>query len=165
MKKPKPIKIKKGQESVWDYPRPPKLESFHKAIEVYFDNTLIASSIKTYRVLETSHPPVYYIPPGDISMEYLIKSDKTTYCEFKGQGSYYDIQLGTKKSKEIAWYYTDPRKDFMPIKNYLAFYADKVDRCTVDGVEVLPQPGDFYGGWITPNIIGPFKGVPGSWGW
>ena len=165
MKPPKPIKPKKGQESVWDYPRPPKLELFKKLIEIYFNDTLIASTYRAYRVLETSHPPVYYIPDHDVENKYLVYSDKITFCEFKGKGAYYDIQVADRLAEEAAWFYDNPKIPFVPIRNHLAFYAEKMDDCFVDGIKVTPQPGEFYGGWITPDIVGPFKGEPGTWGW
>lgn len=163
--RPKKIAPKAGQESVWDYPRPPRLEPVHKTIEIYFNGELIARTNSAYRVLETSHPPVYYIPPGDINQEYLEPSDQTTYCEWKGKGSYYHVKVGEKRILNAGWYYKAPEKKFAPIKNHVAFYADKMDKCLVDGEVVTPQPGQFYGGWITKDIVGPFKGVEGSWGW
>jgi uncharacterized protein (DUF427 family) len=163
--KPHPEKPKKGQESVWDYPRPPKLEMFSGKIEIYFNDVLIAETLHAYRVLETSHPPVYYIPPKDIHQKYLAKSDQTTFCEWKGKGSYYNVLVKDKIMRDAAWFYTDPKKGFEAIRNYPAFYAHKMDKCIVNGEAVIPQPGNFYGGWITKNIVGPFKGVEGSWGW
>ena len=165
MKKPKPIKPKQGQESVWDYPRPPKLEKVNKTIQIYFNKALIAQTKNAYRVLETSHPPVYYIPLEDIKKQYLAYSDRETYCEFKGTGSYYHVKVGDKVALDAAWYYDDPTPAFRAIKNHPAFYANKMDECYVDGVKVEPQPGEFYGGWITPEIVGPFKGEEGTWGW
>ncbi|MCA6075633.1 DUF427 domain-containing protein [Fulvivirga sedimenti] len=163
--RPKPVKPKGGQESVWDYPRPPKLEEVTKTIEVYFNGVLLVRSARTYRVLETSHPPVYYIPQDDVAMEYLVPSDRTTYCEWKGRGRYFSVQVGDRMEQDAAWYYSDPIGRFGPIKNYLAFYAHKMDKCLVDGEVVTPQPGNFYGGWITKDVVGPFKGVEGSFGW
>jgi len=163
--KPEPIKPKIGQESVWDYPRPPRLEPVSKQIQIYFNGKLIADSVNAFRVLETSHPPVYYIPPADIDNDCLLPSDQQSYCEWKGQGSYYHIEVGNKKALNAAWFYKKPTKAFAAIKNYPAFYAHKMDKCLVDGEEVTPQPGNFYGGWITKDIVGPFKGVDGSWGW
>ncbi len=163
--KPKPIKPKIGQESVWDYPRPPKLEKVNKHIEVYFNGEVIASTSQAYRVLETSHPPVYYLPLNDVKTEYLKPSDKVTYCEWKGEGSYYNLNVGDKFASDAAWYYDKPTKRFEEIKGYPAFYAHKMDKCLIDGEEVKPQPGNFYGGWITKDIVGPFKGIEGSWGW
>lgn len=165
MNRPKPIPPKAGQESVWDYPRPPRLEPVSKSIEVWFAGVLIARTTKAFRVLETTHPPVYYIPPEDIAMEFLRPVEKRTGCEWKGLGSYYDVVVGDQMAAEAAWYYAQPTKAFEAIKNYPAFYAHKMDRCLVDGIDVEPQPGNFYGGWITPDIVGPFKGIEGSWGW
>jgi len=163
--KPKPIKPKIGQESVWDYPRPPRLEPVSKQIQIYFNDKLIADTMDGYRVLETSHPPVYYIPLIDIDNDCLIASDQQSYCEWKGQGSYYHVEVGDKKAINAAWYYKKPTKEFAAIKNCPAFYAHQMDKCLVDGEEVVPQPGNFYGGWITKDIVGPFKGIDGSWGW
>lgn len=165
MQKPKPIKPKKGQESVWDYPRPPLLEKVNKTIEIYFNATQIVCTNRAYRVLETSHPPVYYIPFDDVTDARLLPSEHTTFCEWKGEGSYYDIMLNGKFVADAAWYYNKPKRGFEAIRGYPAFYAQKMDRCLVDGIEVEPQPGGFYGGWVTPEIVGPFKGEEGTWGW
>jgi len=154
-----------GQESVWDYPRPPRLEDSNKSIQVIFNGVTLVDTCRAKRVLETSHPPVYYIPPEDIRMEYLIPSLRTTYCEWKGPGAYYTVVVGDRRAENVAWYYPNPTPAFVPIKNYVAFYAGPMDACYVDGEKVTPQPGEFYGGWITSDIVGPFKGVPGSWGW
>lgn len=163
--KPKPIKPKAGQESVWDYPRPPRLEPVHKTIEIYFNGEQIARTDNAYRVLETSHPPVYYIPLADVNTDFLHPSDQKTYCEWKGRGSYFHVKVGDKTALNAAWFYKNPPKEFAAIKDYPAFYANKMDKCLVDGEEVIPQPGEFYGGWITKDIVGPFKGIEGSWGW
>lgn len=163
--RPKPLKPNKGQESVWDYPRPPKVEKFYKTIEVFFNDTLILQTNNAFRVLETSHPPVYYLPLEGLKGHYLHKSDKKTHCEFKGTGSYYDIKVGQKTAANAAWFYDNPRGEFAVLKNTIAIYAQKMDKCTIENVLVEPQPGAFYGGWITPQIIGPFKGIEGSWGW
>lgn len=154
-----------GQESVWDYPRPPRLEDTHKPIQIIFNEVAIADTQRAKRVLETSHPPVYYLPPDDIQMEYLIKSPRMTYCEWKGQGAYYTIIVGSKRAENVAWYYPEPTPAFAAIKDYIAFYPAPMDACYVDGEKVEPQPGNFYGGWITSDIVGPFKGETGSWGW
>ncbi len=152
-------------ESVWDYPRPPLLENTSALLQVYVNDQLLAETRRGYRVLETSHPPVYYFPPEDIKMEMLVKSDHSTYCEWKGKGRYYHFQNGEQQISNLAWFYDKPFEKFNAIKNYLAFYAGKADQCLVDGEVVIAQPGQFYGGWITSNIKGPFKGVPGSLGW
>ena len=154
-----------GQESVWDYPRPPRLEDSHKHIQVIFNGVVIADPRRAKRILETSHPPVYYIPPEDIKMEYLHPGSRTTLCEFKGQASYYTITVNGKSIPNGAWYYPRPSKGYEDLANYVAFYPGKMDACYVDGERVQAQEGDFYGGWITHEIIGPFKGGAGTSGW
>jgi uncharacterized protein (DUF427 family) len=154
-----------GEESVWHYPRPPKLEDCSKLIQIIFNDVEIAHSEQTMRVLETSHPPVYYIPQLDISMEYLQQRSDTSFCEWKGRASYFDLTVGDRSAKKAAWAYANPTDRFKPIANYLAFYAHKMDSCYVDGEKVNAQRGGFYGGWITSEIVGPFKGEPGSAGW
>ncbi|MEM7757907.1 MAG: DUF427 domain-containing protein [Cyanobacteria bacterium P01_A01_bin.40] len=163
---PQRIEPKPGQESVWDYPRPPRLERSPKRIEIVFNQVKIADSYHAYRVLETSHPPVYYISPQDIQMEYLesVVSGRS-FCEWKGLAGYYNLQVKEKRVINAAWYYPQPTAEFMPIKDYIAFYPSKMDSCYVDGELVKAQAGDFYGGWITQDIVGPFKGEAGSWGW
>ncbi len=154
-----------GQESVWDYPRPPRLEPTTAHLVVLFNREVIAETRAGYRVLETSHPPVYYFPPQDINFAYLKPIEQQTYCEWKGIGGYYDVVVKEAIAPQACWYYAQPTPTFAPIQNYLAFYAGPMDACYVDGELVTPQPGQFYGGWITSNIVGPFKGGPGSWGW
>jgi uncharacterized protein (DUF427 family) len=132
---------------------------------VTFAGELIADSQAAYRVLETSHPPVYYLPPADLRMEFLERTSGSSFCEFKGLASYWSIRVGEKVSERAAWSYDDPTAAFAGIAGYLAFYASKVDRCMVGDEEVLAQAGDFYGGWITSKIVGPFKGEPGTMGW
>jgi uncharacterized protein (DUF427 family) len=126
---------------------------------------LIAESRRTWRVLETSHPPVYYIPPQDIRSAYLAPSHGGSWCEWKGRAAYFDIVVGEKVAQKAAWSYPNPTKSFAAIKDHVAFYAGLMDRCLVDGEEVIPQPGGFYGGWITSDVVGPFKGAPGTSGW
>ncbi|URR35972.1 DUF427 domain-containing protein [Thermosynechococcus sp. HN-54] len=154
-----------GQESVWDYPRPPRVEPTSKHLRVVFNDVVIADTQRGQRVLETSHPPVYYFPPEDVQSQYLVPSPRQTFCEWKGQGAYYHVKVGDRQANNAAWYYPNPTPPFAPIRNFIAFYASLMDECTVDGVVVIPQPGGFYGGWITPDIVGPFKGAPGTWGW
>ncbi len=154
------------QESVWDYPRPPRLERSPKHIQIIFNGITIADSNDTYRVLETSHPPVYYIPPEDIEMEYLQQTTKKqSFCEWKGVANYYTLQVKDKQVVNAGWFYANPTAEFALIKNYVAFYPSQMDACYVDGEKVTPQAGDFYGGWITKDITGPFKGGAGTWGW
>lgn len=154
-----------GQESVWDYPRPPRLEETTKHIQIVFNGITIADTHEAKRVLETSHPPVYYIPLEDIKQEHLVKSARSTYCEWKGYGAYYSLVVGDKRLDDVAWYYPEPTPAFAAIANHVAFYPAPMDVCYVDGEKVEPQPGNFYGGWITSDIVGPFKGELGSWGW
>ncbi len=154
-----------GQESVWDYPRPPRLEDTPKHLQVVFNGVTIADTRRAKRVLETSHPPVYYIPPEDIRMEHLLKTSRSSFCEWKGQAGYYTIAVGERQAPDAAWFYSNPTPAFASVKDYVAFYASRMDACYVDGEKVEAQPGDFYGGWITRDIVGPFKGGAGTWGW
>src|SRR5579863_847877 len=147
-----------GQESVWDYPRPPRVEESTKNIQVIFNGVVIADTRRAKRVLETSHPPVYYIPPEDILVQYLLPATRTTYCEFKGSATYYTITVGNKTISNGAWYYVHPTHPYESLAGYVAFYPGKMDACSVDGEQVQAQEGDFYGGWITSEIVGPFKG-------
>lgn len=154
-----------GQESVWDYPRPPALEPSAARLRVEFDGRTIAESSRGYRVLETSHPPVYYLPFDDIEPAVLVPSERTSFCEFKGLARYYDLVSGQRISREAGWAYPTPSPAFEAIRGYVAFYATRVDACFVDDERVAGQSGDFYGGWITRAIVGPFKGAPGTAGW
>jgi len=153
------------KESVWDYPRPPLVELSSKHIRVVFNETTIAETNRAFRVLETSHPPVYYIPSGDVQQRFLSRSDHRSYCEFKGLATYYTLKVGEKVAKNAAWSYHNPSSGYEPIKDYVAFYPGRVDGCYVDGERVQAQEGDFYGGWITSDIEGPFKGGLGTAGW
>ena len=163
---PQRIEPQPGQESVWDYPRPPRLEQSPKQIKIVVNGVTIADSRNTYRVLETSHPPVYYIPLEDIKTEYLQPANaRRSFCEWKGFASYYDLTVNDKQITNAGWYYLQPTENFAPIENYVAFYPSKMDACYVDDELVQAQTGDFYGGWITKDIVGPFKGGVGSWGW
>jgi uncharacterized protein (DUF427 family) len=159
------LPLEPGQESVWAYPRPPRLESVDQPIQIVINGITIADTSKAYRVLETSHPPVYYLPPSDIQMQFLQITEQSSFCEWKGNAVYYDFGLGDRMIKNMAWAYLAPTTNFLPITGYLAFYAQLADACYVNGELVTPQPGGFYGGWVTKNIVGPFKGSPGSWGW
>lgn len=163
--KPQRIEPKEGQESVWDYPRPPRIEDVSKRLRVIFNGETIADTKRARRVLETSHPPAYYIPLDDVKKEFLVSNTKHTFCEWKGQASYYDLKVGEKRVNGVAWYYPTPIEAFVPIANYVCFYANKVDECYVDDEKVQAQEGDFYGGWITKDIVGPFKGATGTTGW
>ncbi|MBW4040238.1 MAG: DUF427 domain-containing protein [Acidobacteria bacterium] len=153
-------------ESVWDYPRPPRLEPTPSHIRIHHHGVLLADTTRALRILETSHPPVFYIPPADIAMHLLQPSNRrSSFCEFKGTATYWTIHIASALSPDAAWSYAHPTPPFAALRNHLAFYASRVDECTVDGERVTPQPGDFYGGWITSRIRGPFKGPPGTLGW
>jgi uncharacterized protein (DUF427 family) len=154
-----------GQESVWDYPRPPRLEVVAARLRVVFAGKTIADTTRGYRVLETSHPPVYYLPPLDIDVQALRSSTGGSYCEFKGMARYWDVVVGDAIARDAAWSYPAPTPRFTPLRDYVAFYASRMEACYVDDERVEPQPGDFYGGWITRAIVGPFKGAPGTHGW
>lgn len=154
-----------GQESVWDYPRPPRLEPTSKRIVIEIAGITLADTVHAYRVLETSHPPVYYLPPSDLQMRYLIPTAQRSFCEFKGYANYWTVRVEGRVEEDCAWSYEQPTAGFEAIRGYIAFYAGRMDACTVNGELVVPQPGGFYGGWITKDIVGPFKGVPNSRGW
>jgi uncharacterized protein (DUF427 family) len=141
------------------------VESVPKRIRVVFNGVVIADTVESKRVLETSHPPVYYIPPQDITMEYLVDAPGSSLCEWKGRARYYTVAVGARKAERAAWTYPDPAAGYEIIRDHVAFYAGPMDECTVDGERVTPQPGGFYGGWITKEIVGPFKGEPGTAGW
>jgi uncharacterized protein (DUF427 family) len=159
-------------ESVWDYPRPPRLERSNRHLTITHGGLLIADTTRAFRILETSHPPVYYIPPVDIAMHLMHRSPRRgSFCEFKGVATYWSLHLPTTPDNspvavtDAAWSYMQPSASYAALADHLAFYASRVDECTVDGERVAPQPGDFYGGWITSQVKGPFKGAPGTLGW
>jgi uncharacterized protein (DUF427 family) len=152
-------------ENVWDYPRPPRLEPVTELIRVTFAGVEIVRTTAAYRVLETSHPPTYYVPPSDVRMEFVKPSTRRSFCEWKGRASYFSLEWDDARVQDAGWFYEQPNPAFAPIAGYLAFYASRVEACYVGDHRVAAQPGDFYGGWVTPNLVGPFKGGPGSWGW
>ena len=152
-------------ESVWDYPRPPRLEKCGERLRVIFNGETIADTIAGFRVLETSHPPVYYLPPGDIARRYLVTAAGSSWCEFKGDAKYWSLDVKGLRADNAAWSYPEPSSAYARIAGYLAFYASRVDGCWVGDEIVQPQQGDFYGGWITSRIVGPFKGGAGTRGW
>ena len=163
--KPVPVLPAEGQESVWDYPRPPRVEPTSKRLQVVFNGRVVADTTRGYRVLETSHPPTYYFPPSDVAMAFFRRTTQRSLCEWKGQAGYYTVVVGEKTAENSAWFYPNPQPPFMAIQNYICFYAQPMEACYVAGEKVVPQPGNFYGGWITRDICGPFKGEAGSWGW
>ncbi len=154
-----------NQESVWDYPRPPRVEPVDALIRVIFNGVTIAETTRAQRVLETSHPPVYYVPRESVRTKYLLPTIRQTGCEFKGIASYWSLTVEERRSQNAAWSYEDPLPGYASIRGHLAFYANRVDECYVGDERVIPQEGSFYGGWITSNIVGPFKGGPGTQGW
>lgn len=154
-----------GQESVWDYPRPPRLEPAHASIRVVFNGVTIAETDRALRILETSHPPTYYIPPDDVKTEFLTRENRSTHCEWKGRSVYYTVRVGDRHAEQAAWSYPSPNERYADLKDHVAFYASKMDACYVGDEKARAQEGDFYGGWITNKITGPFKGGPGSIGW
>lgn len=152
-------------ESVWDYPRPPRLERTTARLEVELGGVVVASTTDGWRVLETSHPPTYYLPAESFLPGALRPTAGSSFCEWKGAASYFDVVSGASVATRAAWTYRSPSADFTEIAGAIAVMAAQVDRCSVDGETVTPQPGGFYGGWITSQVSGPFKGVPGSMGW
>jgi len=154
-----------GKESAWDYPRPPRLEPVRARIRIAFGGATIADTIGAYRVLETSHPPNYYLPPDDIDDGVLVRTGRGSWCEWKGEAHYFDVTAGGRVAPHAAWGYDHPTPAFAAVSGYVAFYAGPMDACTIDYELVVPQPGGFYGGWITDAVTGPFKGGPGTDGW
>jgi len=157
----KPIKPGPGQESVWDYPRPPRVEPVFKHVTIEMDGAVVASTSDAVRVLETSHPPVYYLPRSAFADGVLQPAPGTSFCEFKGEARY----LSVGSADRAAWFYPTPTRGFEQLVDRVAVYPAAMDRCVVGDDVVTAQEGDFYGGWITPEIVGPFKGAPGTWGW
>jgi uncharacterized protein (DUF427 family) len=150
---------------VWDYPRPPRVEQVADRITIRLGGELIADTQHAVRVLETSHPPVYYIPIDDFVDGVLTDAPGSSFCEFKGAARYFDVRGGGILAAGAAWTYPHPTSGFEELSRRVAVYADPMDECTVGDEVVSPQPGGFYGGWVTSSVVGPFKGVPGSLGW
>jgi uncharacterized protein (DUF427 family) len=157
--------ISVGQESVWDFPRPAIAQTTAAHLLVRLADRTIAETRCAIRTVETSHPPTYYFPPDDILPHVLRKTSGGSFCEWKGTAVYFDVLAGDRILPRAAWSYPDPSHAFSAIRDHIAFYAAGMDGCFVDGERVEPQPGGFYGGWITSTFVGPFKGVPGSQGW
>ena len=153
------------KENVWNYPRPPICQPHKGTLEVLVANKSIAKTNNAFRVIETSHPPTYYFPPYDVDMSLFKKNKSNSFCEWKGTASYIDLHSGTTEIHNIGWLYESPVRKFKLIKGYISFYASKADKCIVNGEYAEKQEGEFYGGWITKNLTGPFKGVSGSSYW
>ena len=152
-------------EKVWDYPRPPRVEPVAQEIVIVFGGRTIAATRDAKRVLETSHPPVYYLPREAFTCEMIASGRRQSFCEWKGYASYWTLREGAREAVDCAWGYSDPVAAYAIIRDHLAVYPAAMDACTVDGERVAPQPGGFYGGWITANLVGPFKGAPGTMHW
>ena len=154
-----------GQESVWSYPRPPRVERDSRLAVVRFGGETVAESRRCLRVLETASPPTFYLPPEDVRSDLLEPGEATTFCEWKGRAAYLDVVAGGRRAVEAAWTYPTPNRRYASLAGFLAFYPGRVDECTLEGEIVRPQPGRYYGGWITREIVGPFKGEPGTSVW
>ncbi|MEO1220781.1 MAG: DUF427 domain-containing protein [Pseudomonadota bacterium] len=163
--RPDPEPIGPGQESVWDYPRPAICEPTSRRVQIIHKGITLVDSANAWRTLETSHPPTYYIPQTDIAMEHLHANSRRTMCEWKGQARYFDIMVADDTVQAGAWSYAEPTPGFANIQDYVAFYPEPLDHCLIDGEKITPQPGQFYGGWISQYEAGPFKGIPGSQFW
>lgn len=162
---PPPSKPKAGQESVWDYPRPPRVERRSERVIVRLGDQVIADTTDAVRVVETSHPPVYYLPLSSFPVGVLVPAEGTSFCEFKGLAHYFDVVAGGVVAARAGWTYPEPTAGFAELSTRLALYPSQMSSCEVDGEPVTSQAGDFYGGWITARIAGPFKGGPGTTGW
>jgi uncharacterized protein (DUF427 family) len=153
-----------GQESVWDYPRPPRVEPVADRVTIEFAGQLVVDTTDAVRVLETSHPPVYYVPRSAVRAA-LAVAPGASWCEFKGEARYLDLRVGERIAPAALWTYPRPSRGYEVLRDRVAVYPGRMDRCTVGGEAVVPQEGDFYGGWITSKVVGPFKGAQGTLGW
>jgi uncharacterized protein (DUF427 family) len=157
-----------GEESVWDYPRPPALVPDARRVQVWLGSVCVADTVRALRVLETAHPPTFYLPLADVNAQALRPAAGSSWCEWKGQAQYWSVQAEGLSLQRIGWSYPQPLPAFQALRDHLAFYAGATPdtlRCTVDGLTAQPQPGGFYGGWVTPDVVGPFKGEAGTMGW
>jgi uncharacterized protein (DUF427 family) len=164
-RRPTPDQPAAGQESVWSFPRPAVAQPCGLHLQVVLGGITIAETRRGVRVIETSHPPSYYFPPEDILPGVLLPNPQRSLCEWKGEARYFDVNANGRSLRAAAWSYPRPTAAFTSIRDHVAFYPAGMDACMVDGEAVTPQPGGFYGGWITRHVAGPFKGVPGSQGW
>ena len=165
MHRPRPDPVGPGQESVWDYPRPPSAEVSVRHVVVELGGKVLADTVRAIRVCETSHPPVYYVPREDVADGVLEQARGGSWCEWKGEATYWDAVVDGRRVPAVGWSYENPSPRFDHLRGAVAFYPGRVDRATVDGEQVRPQAGGFYGGWITDEVVGPFKGDPGTLGW
>jgi uncharacterized protein (DUF427 family) len=160
-----PIPPGPGQRSVWDFPRPPALEPVGETVRIDFGGREIARTDRALQVLETSHPPTVYLPPDAFADGVLVPRPETSHCEWKGRAIYYDVVSGDARAEKAAWGYPDPTPRFRDLTDHVAVYAGPMDAGWIGDERVEPQPGGFYGGWVTSRVVGPFKGTPGTWGW
>jgi uncharacterized protein (DUF427 family) len=165
MSRPVPLPAGPGQESVWDYPRPPAVDPSGELVEVHFGGKVVARTRASLRVLETSHPPTYYLPLDAFADGALVPAAGSSVCEWKGQAAYFDVVGGGRRAPRAAWTYPDPVPTYAVLAGHVAVMPGLVDACFVDSEQVRAQDGGFYGGWITDRVVGPFKGGPGSRGW
>lgn len=152
-------------ERVWDYPRPPALVPCERRVRLELGGAVLADSERALRVLETSHPPTIYVPPADVRMDLLVPASRTSFCEFTGVAHYVDAVVGDLRVAEVGWTYPHPVAAYAALRDHVAFYPSRMDACWLDDESVQPQAGDFYGGWVTAELRGPFKGAPGTAGW
>ena len=162
---PKPDPVQPVQRSVWDFPRPAIAGASVAHIRIEHRGMIVAETCNAICTYETSHPPSYYIPPQDVAPGLLRRASGSSFCEWKGAASYWDVIIGDEVLQRVGWSYASPSASFAILRNHIAFYAGPFDKCTVNGETVIPQPGAFYGGWITSGFAGPFKGGPGTMGW
>jgi len=164
-----PDPVGPGQESVWNFPRPPVVQEVSYTLKVEHAGFVIASTNTAIRVIETAGAPVYYFPPNAVQQDLLKKNSRQSICEWKGIAVYFDLHLGSMQIEDVAFCYPDPlddlRKGYRRIAGYFAFYADRLDKCLIDEILVTPQPGRYYAGWVSPELAGPIKGCPGSENW
>lgn len=165
MTRPVPDPVRPGQESVWDYPRPPAVRACTLPIQAILGGQVVCRTSTSWQVLETSHPPTYYLPRSAFADGVLTPAAGSSFCEWKGSARYLDVTGGGRTAAGAAWFYPRPAPGFEQLAGHVALYAGRMDACLVGDETVLPQPGGFYGGWITASVAGPFKGVPGSAGW
>jgi uncharacterized protein (DUF427 family) len=162
---PKPDPIGPGQESVWDYPRPPRLERCDDHVTVVHRGVVVAETRRPWRILETAHAPAYYVPREDVRTDLLVESATRTTCEFKGRAHYADLVVGGARVPDACWWYPQPTRQYAPMAHAICFYPQRVDTCAVDGEAVVPLASAFYGDWPTSRIAGPWKGAPGTEWW
>ncbi|MBG6107114.1 DUF427 domain-containing protein [Frigoribacterium sp. CG_9.8] len=160
-----PVTPGPGQESVWDYPRPPRVEATTERIRIRFGGETIVDTTDAVRVLETSHPPVYYLPRSAFADGVLERAPGASFCEFKGAAKYVTLRAGSARAESAGWYYPNPTPGYELLADRVAVYPSTMESCEVAGETVISQAGDFYGGWITSRVVGPFKGEPGTMGW